>query len=229
MLYSKLFPKTIKETPKDASLTSHKLLYRGGFIRESAAGRYYLLPLGMKVNQKIQKIIKEEMDKAGGQEMVTPVLHPKELWKETNRTTSVGFELMSIKDRNAAEFVLGGTAEEMLVDLVRKFQISYKDLPFNLYQFSTKFRDEMRARGGLLRVREFVMKDAYSFDRSEVEFKKVYELMGETYSRIFDRLGLKTVKVEADNGYIGGEYCHEFVVESAIGESRFFTAGDYAA
>src|SRR3989344_627358 len=231
MKYSKLFGKTVKEKPRDTTLTSHKLLYRAGFIRESTAGRYYLLPLGMKVNQKIQKIIKEEMDKAGGQEMVTPVLHPKELWKETNRTTSVGFELMSIKDRNAAEFVLGGTAEEMLVDLVRKFQISYKDLPFNLYQFSTKFRDEMRARGGLLLVREFTMKDAYSFHATEEDFKKEYENMKKTYTRIFDRFGLKTIIVESDNGYIGGEYCHEFVVESDAGETTYLTTGDgkYAA
>ncbi|MBI4035840.1 proline--tRNA ligase [Candidatus Daviesbacteria bacterium] len=225
MKYSKLFGKTIKDTPKDAALTSHKLLYRGGFIRESTAGRYYLLPLGMKVQQKIQAVIKEEMDKAGAQEMITPVLHPKELWKETNRTNSVGFELMSIKDRNEMEFVLGGTAEEMLVDLVRKFQISYKDLPFNLYQFSVKFRDEMRARGGLLRLREFVMKDAYSFHSSEEDFKLEYEQMKKTYSAIFNRAGLKTEIVESDNGYIGGEYCHEFVVESEIGESKYLTDG----
>jgi prolyl-tRNA synthetase len=231
MKYSKLFGKTLKETPKDTTLASHKLLYQAGFIRESAAGRYYLLPLGMRVHQKIQRVIKEEMDKAGGQEMITPVLHPKELWKETNRTSSVGFELMSIKDRNEMEFVLGGTAEEMLVDLVRKFQVSYKDLPFNLYQFSTKFRDEMRARGGLLRLREFVMKDAYSFHVSEDDFKKEYENMKQTYSTIFSRLGLKTSVVESDNGYIGGEYCHEFVVESDAGESRFLTTqdGTYAA
>jgi len=132
---------------------------------------------------------------------------------------------MSIKDRSEFEFVLGGTAEEMLVDLVRKFQISYKDLPFNLYQFSTKFRDEMRARGGLLRVREFVMKDAYSFHATEEDFKKEYKNMEQTYTRIFNRLGLKTVIVESDNGYIGGEYCHEFVVESEAGESRFLTDG----
>ncbi|MDO8429327.1 MAG: aminoacyl--tRNA ligase-related protein, partial [Candidatus Daviesbacteria bacterium] len=163
MRYSKLFPKTIKQTPQDAFLISHQLLYRAGFIRESTAGRYYLLPLGLRVHQNIQKIIKEEMDKAGGQELLTPVLHPILLWQETNRTNSVGFELMTIKDRSETEFVLGGTAEEMLVDLVRKFQLSYKDLPLNLYQFSTKFRDELRARGGLLRLREFMMKDAYSF------------------------------------------------------------------
>lgn len=223
MKYSKLFPKTIKQVPAGATLVSHKLLYQAGYIRESTAGRYYLLPLGIRVFRKIEQIIKEEMDLAGAQEIITPVLHPKSLWEETNRSNSVGFELMSIKDRSDFEFVLGGTAEEMLVDLVRKFQISYKDLPFNLYQFSTKFRDEMRARGGLLRVREFVMKDAYSFHATEEDFKKEYKKMWETYSRIFERLGLKTVAVESDNGYIGGEYCHEFVVESEAGESRFLT------
>jgi prolyl-tRNA synthetase len=225
MLYSKLFPKTLKQMPQGATLASHKLLYQAGYIRESTAGRYYLLPLAMRVFHKIQRIIKEEMDATGAQELITPVLHPKTLWEETNRTSSVGFELMSIKDRSEFEFVLGGTAEEMLVDLVRKFQVSYKDLPFNLYQFSTKFRDEMRARGGLLRVREFVMKDAYSFHATEEDFKKEYEKMWKTYSAIFERMGLKTVAVESDNGYIGGEYCHEFVVESEAGESRFLTDG----
>lgn len=231
MKYSKLFGKTMKDTPKDATLISHKLLYQAGYIRESTAGRYYMLPLGMRVHDRIKQIIKEEMDKAGGQEMITPALHPKALWKETNRTTSVGFELMSIKDRNDFEFVLGGTAEEMLVDVVRKFHLSYKDLPINVYQFSTKFRDEMRARGGLLRLREFVMKDAYSFDINEEEFKKEYKNMWQTYERIYKRLGLRTLVVESDNGYIGGEYCHEFVVESEAGESKFFMTedGSYAA
>ena len=231
MKYSKLFGKTLKDTPRDATLVSHKLLYQAGFIRESTAGRYYLLPLGLRVHDKIKAIVKEEMDSAGGQEIVTPLLHPKYLWEETNRTTSVGFELMSIKDRNEFEFVLGGTAEEMLVDVVRKFQISYKDLPFNLYQFSTKFRDEMRARGGLLRLREFVMKDAYSFHSTEEDFKKEYKNMGDTYMRIVKKVGLEPVVVEADNGYIGGDYCHEFIVESSVGENRFFTTddGSYAA
>lgn len=231
MKYSKLFGKTIKEAPKDAMLASHKLLYQAGFLRESTAGRYYLLPLGLKVHENIKRIVKEEMDKAGAQEMVTPVLHPIELWKETNRTSSVGFELMKIKDRNDMEFVLGGTAEEMLVDVVRKFQVSYKDLPFHVYQFSTKFRDELRARGGLLRLREFVMKDGYSFHATEEDFKIEYEKMKQTYSKIFERLGLKTVIVESDNGYIGGEYCHEFIVESEAGESKFLMTEDgaYAA
>src|SRR3990167_9861005 len=212
MQYSKLFGKTVKEVSQEVKLASHQLLYRGGFIRESVAGRYYFLPLALRVNQKIQAIIKDEIDKAGGQELSAPILHPIALWKETNRTTSVGFELMKVKDRNEMEFVLGGTAEEMIVDLIRKFQISYKDLPLNLYQFSTKFRDELRARGGLLRVREFVMKDAYSFHKTEEDFKKEYEKMKKTYTKIFERLGLKTIIVESDNGYIGCEYCHEFVV-----------------
>src|SRR3989338_4276615 len=227
--YSKLFGKTVKSVPKDARATSHRLLYKGGFIRESTAGRYYFLTLGLRVSKKIINIIKKEMDKAGAQELVTPVLHPLELWEETNRNKEAGFELMVIKDRRGAKFALGGTAEEMMIDLVRKFQLSYKDLPFNIYQFSQKFRDELRARGGLLRVREFTMKDAYSFHASEADFKKEYRNMAKTYTRIFERLGLKTIQVAADNGYIGGEYCHEFVVESPIGESRYYTAGDYCA
>lgn len=226
MLYSKLFGKTVREAPADGTLTSYKLLYQAGYIRESTAGRYFFLPLGMKVQQKIMQIVKEEMDKAGGQEMISPVLHPLELWKETNRTNTAGFELMRITDRRGADFALGGTAEEMFVDIIRKFQVSYKELPINIYQFSSKFRDELRARGGLLRVREFIMKDAYSFDINADEFKKEYENMRQTYARIFKRLGLDTVVVESDGGYIGGEYCHEFVVDSPIGETNYLTTED---
>lgn len=231
MRYSKLFGKTVKGTPKDMKAASHKLLYQAGFIRESTAGHYYLLPLGMRVANNVTNIIREEMNKAGGQELLSPVMHPIELWKETNRNKEAGFELTIIKDRRGTEYALGGTAEEMMVDLVRKFQLSYKDLPFNIYQFSTKFRDELRARGGLLRVREFTMKDAYSFHANEVDFKKEYQNMSDTYTRIFKRLELDTVIVESDNGYIGGEYCHEFVVESEVGESRYVTTEDgaYAA
>lgn len=229
MRYSELFGKTEKQAPRDYRVASHRLLYRGGFIRESTAGRYYFLPLGQRVSDKIMKIIEAEMDRAGAQKMIAPVLHPLELWQETNRTASTGFELMKVKDRRGARFALGGTAEEMFVDLVRKFKLSYKDLPLNLYQFSTKFRDELRARGGLLRLREFVMKDAYSFDRDEAGFKKAYRLMAKVYTRIFERMGLKTDMVEADNGYIGGEYCHEFVTETPAGESKYFTAGGYFA
>src|SRR3989344_1655665 len=231
MLYSKLFGKTVKNASSDATLPSHKLLYQAGFIRESTAGRYFVLPLGQKVQNKIMQIIRDEMNNAGAQEMLSPVLHPLVLWEETNRTNTAGFELMKIKDRRDMWFALGGTAEEMFTDIVRKFRPSYKDLPLNIYQFSLKFRDELRARGGLLRVREFIMKDAYSFDRNEEQFKKEYQNMWQTYKRIFESMGLKTTVIESDNGYIGGEYCHEFVVESEIGESRYLTTAkqEYAA
>jgi prolyl-tRNA synthetase len=228
---SEFFCKTTRETPKDVEYDSHAYLIRGGYIRESVAGRYYFLPLGYKVQQKIMEVVREEMNNAGAQEMLAPILHPLELWKETNRTNTTGFELMKVTDRRGGEFALGGTAEEMFVDLVRQFKLSYKDLPFQLYQFSPKFRDELRARGGLLRVREFIMKDGYSFHRNEEDFKETYEKMKKAYTKMFSRLGLKTAIVESDNGYIGGEYCHEFIVESEIGESKYFTTenGDYSA
>ena len=230
MRVSQLFGRASKNEGIDYKIPSHRLLTQAGYIRESTAGRYYLLPLGMKVHENIQQIVRKHMDKAGAQEVLMPVLHPLELWRETNRTTTASFELMKIVDRRGAEFALGGTAEEMAVDLVRKFNISYRDLPFNIYQFSMKFRDEMRARGGLLRVREFMMKDAYSFGTEE-QFKQTYQNMWDAYKAIFDELGLRTDVVAADNGYIGGEYCHEFVAESEVGESRYFVAkgGDYAA
>lgn len=230
MRLSQLFGKTSKTTAADYVVPSHRLLTQAGFIRESTAGRYYLLPLGVKVHDKVIDIVRKHMNDAGAQEVLMPLLHPLELWQETNRTTSVSFELMKITDRREAEFALGGTAEEMAVDLVRKFNISYKDLPFNIYQFSMKFRDEMRARGGLLRVREFVMKDAYSFGTEE-QFKAIYDQMWKSYEAIFTELGLKVDVVAADNGYIGGEYCHEFVAESDQGESKYFIdqASGYAA
>lgn len=230
MRVSTLFGKTSKTEGLDYKIDSHRLLTQAGFIRESSAGRYYLLPLGIKVHQNIERIVRKYMNSAGAQELVMPTLHPLELWQETNRTTTTGFELMTVKDRRGADFALGGTAEEMAVDLVRKFNISYKDLPFNIYQFSMKFRDEMRARGGLLRVREFVMKDGYSFSTEE-QFKDVYEAMWDAYKNIFTDVGLNVDVVAADNGYIGGEYCHEFVAEAEAGESRYFvdaTSG-YAA
>lgn len=226
MRYSQLFGKSNKSPVKDSKFISHQLLVKGGFIAESSAGRYFFLPLGWRVHDKIKAVIKKHMDLAGAQEMISPTLHPLELWEETNRTNTVGFELMTVKDRRGASFALGGTAEEMFVDVVRKFQISYKDLPFTLYQFSNKFRDEMRARGGLLRVREFIMKDAYSFDTNSETFKQTYELYRKTYSTIFTELGLNTHIVEADNGYIGGEFCHEYQVEHPEGEGTFFVSSD---
>ncbi len=222
MRQSRYFLKTSKTFSAEDTIISARLLKQAGFIRESVAGRYYYLPLGMRVLEKVMGVVREEMDMSGAQEMLSPILHPLELWKETNRTNTAGFELMQVEDRRGAKFALGGTAEEMFVDLVRKFTMSYKDLPFHIYQFSPKFRDELRARGGLLRVREFIMKDGYSFHRGEEDFGEEYEKMKEVYSRIFKRLGLRTDTVLADNGYIGGEYCHEFIVESESGESRYF-------
>ncbi|HSX28078.1 MAG TPA: proline--tRNA ligase [Candidatus Saccharimonadales bacterium] len=230
MRSSQLFGKTSKSEGLDYKIASHRLLTQAGYIRESTAGRLFFLPLGQRVQNKIIDVVRKHMEGIGAQEVLMPTLHPLELWQETNRTTTVSFELMTIKDRRDAEFALGGTAEEMAVDLVRKFNVSYKDLPFSIYQFSMKFRDEMRARGGLLRVREFIMKDAYSFG-TEAQFKKTYQQYWDAYAAAFTELGLKTDVVAADNGYIGGEYCHEFVSESDAGESRYFideTSG-YAA
>jgi prolyl-tRNA synthetase len=224
MKYSHLFGKTQQGSGSGSDMISHQMLIKGGFIRESTAGRYYFLPLGWRVHEKIKQVIKEEMDKTGAQEMITPVLHPLDLWKETNRTNTAGFELMQVKDRRGGEFALGGTAEEMFVDVVRHFPLTYKDLPINLYQFSTKFRDELRARGGLLRVREFVMKDAYSFHANQQDFEQEYETMAKTYTTIFKRLGLETMQVEAGNGYIGGEYSHEFQVPCESGEDTVYWA-----
>lgn len=226
MRYSKFFGKTVREPQRNMSQISHKLLYQAGFIRESTAGRYYLLPLGQRVFDKIVGIVEQEMNKAGSQKMSAPVLHPIELWEETNRDKSGGYELMTVEDRRGAKFALGGTAEEMFVDVVRKFQVTYKDLPFNIYQMGYKFRDELRARGGLMRVREFIMKDAYSFHVSDEDFKSEYENMKNAYSRIFERIGLKVDIVPADNGYFGGDYCHEFVVENSVGESKYFVSED---
>jgi prolyl-tRNA synthetase len=226
MRQSQLFGKTEKEERGDVSLTSHRFLVKGGFIRESVAGRYFILPLGMRVFNKIIDIIRFEMNQKGAQEMISPTLHPLELWQETNRDNAGNFGLMLVEDRRGAKFALGGTAEEMFVDVVRKFQLSYKDLPFNIYQFSTKFRDELRARGGLLRVREFVMKDAYSFDKHAEDFVTTYEMMADAYSRSFSKMGLNAHKVLADNGYIGGEYCHEYIVDCEAGESRYLVSAD---
>ena len=166
------------------------------------------------------------MNRVGAQRILAPILHPRELWAETNRTESVSFELMQVKDRNQRDFVLGGTAEEMIVALVRQFAVSVHDLPFCIYQFSTKFRDELRARGGLLRAREFLMKDGYSFHASREDFEQYYQRMTDCYLRIFERLDLPAKVVSADNGYMGGDYCHEFIVDSPLGESRYLVSQD---
>jgi len=231
MRYSRLFGKSIRAVSQDVRSRGHEFLIRGGFIRESGAGRFYQLPLGMRVQERVCQVVREEMDAAGYQQMLAPILHPRELWEETRRTESVSFELMQVRDRSDRSFVLGGTAEEMMVALVRQFALSERDLPVAIYQFSTKFRDELRARGGLLRAREFLMKDAYSFHASREDFESHYLQMGDAYQRIFERLGLSAQLVAAGNGYMGGDYAHELIVEHPIGESRYLVAedGSYAA
>jgi len=223
MKVSRLFGKTVKKVPRDIKVTSHKLLYQGGFIRELAAGRYDFLPLGFRVWEKVRRVIGEEMDKIGCQRVITPTLHPIEIWKTTNRDKAYGKALMRVEDRRGSEFAIGATAEGVFVDLFKKFQPSYKELPVYLYQFSSKFRDEARARGGLLRVREFTMKDAYSFDRTEKDFLKTYNKFKKSYLDIAKRLGLEIVVVESDSGELGGDYAHEFMVPSEVGSDTILT------
>ncbi len=220
MLASKYFIPTLKENPSDAIVPSHIYLIRGGFIRSLAAGLYEYLPLGLRVLKKIENIIRKHMDEARALELLLPILTPAELWKETGRWDVYGKELFRLKDRKDAEFALGPTHEETITDLVRKNVKSYKDLPLNFYQIQTKFRDEARPRYGLIRGREFIMKDGYSFDISEEDAIKTYEIMKEAYNKIFKELGLDFLMVEADVGAIGGKFSHEFVVKVPSGEAH---------
>lgn len=218
MLYSKLFGKTSKTVSHEATVASHKLLLQGGFIRQLSAGRYTFLPLGYKVCKKIEQIIRDEIDKTGAQELIVPTLHPIELWQTTNRDKKFGVAMMRVTDRNNAEFTLGATAEVVMLDLVKQFNVSYKDLPINIYQFSQKFRDETRPTGGLLRTREFVMKDGYSFHVDEADLKITYQKYWDAYLSIAKKLDIDTLVVESDNGAIGGSISHEFMVETDVGE-----------
>lgn len=218
MRYSQLFGKTSKTVSSQASAISHKLLLQGGFIRQLAAGRYSLLPLGYKVSKKIEAIIRQEVEKTGAQELIVPTLHPIELWQRANRDKKFGSSMMVLKDRNEAEFTLGATAEVVMLDLVDQFSPSYKDLPINIYQFSQKFRDEARPTGGLLRTREFVMKDAYSFHENEEDLKTTFNQYKSAYETIAKNLDLNVIPVEADSGAIGGQQSYEFMVETDVGE-----------
>ncbi|WP_457569949.1 proline--tRNA ligase [Desulfurobacterium sp.] len=220
MRFSRLFAPTLKESPADAEIPSHKLLVRAGFIRKKAAGLYDILPLGVRTLLKIEKIIREEMNRAGAQEVSLPIMHPSELWIESGRWDVYGKEMIKFKDRHERDYALGPTAEEMITDLVRKEIRSYKQLPVNLYQIGKKFRDEIRPRFGLMRCREFIMKDAYSFHVSDEDAEREYWNMYETYSRIFKRMGLNFRAVEADTGEIGGKFSHEFMVIADTGEGK---------
>ena len=220
MRFSRAFIPTMKESPADAEIPSHKLLVRAGFIRKKASGLYDILPLGVRVLLKIERIIREEMNRAGAQEVILPIMHPAELWIESGRWDVYGKEMIKFKDRHERDYALGPTAEEMITDLVRKEVKSYKDLPLNLYQIGRKFRDEIRPRFGLMRAREFIMKDAYSFHASDEDAEREYWNMYETYSRIFRRMGLVFKAVEADTGEIGGKFSHEFMVIADTGEGK---------
>lgn len=222
---------TEKETPKDAELISHQLMLRAGLIRKVAAGVYIWLPLGWRVLQKVMQIVREEMNKKGALEILMPNVIPAELWMETGRWQKYGPELLRIRDRHEREFCFGPTHEEVVTDLVRREIKSYKQLPMNLYQIQIKFRDEIRPRFGIMRGREFCMKDAYSFDVDQAGLQKSYDAMYEAYCNIFTRLGLTFRAVQADTGAIGGEGSHEFQVLAQAGEDLIFysTESDYAA
>ncbi len=233
MKMSKLFVQTLREFPSDAEVISHKLLVRAGYIRKLTSGVYNYLPLMWRVLKKVENIVREEMDKAGAQELLMPFVQPKELWEESGRWEVYGKELMRLKDRHNREMCLGPTHEEIITSIARDGLKSYKQLPVNLYQIQSKFRDEVRPRFGLLRGREFIMKDAYSFDTSEEGLKKEYENMAKAYSRIFKRCGLNTKMVQSDSGAIGGSVSHEFMVitDTDAGENDVFYCDscDYSA
>ena len=231
MRWSKTFIPTLKEDPADAEVVSHKLLVRAGFIRQLSRGVYDYLPLSLKVIRKIEAIVREEMDRAGAQELLLPIACPAELWQESGRWLVYGKELIRFKDRHERDFCLGPTHEEVITDLVRRIVRSYRELPLNLYQIQTKFRDEVRPRFGLMRGREFIMKDAYSFHVDVEDCRREYENMFQTYKRIFSRCGLQFRAVEADTGAIGGSQSHEFQVLAESGEDAIVSCNkcEYAA
>jgi prolyl-tRNA synthetase len=222
---------TLREDPGEAETVSHRLMLRAGMIRKVAAGIYTYLPLGLRVLRKIETIVREEMNRAGAQEVLMPIASPAELWRETGRWDFYGKELFRFKDRHERDFCLGPTHEEVITDLIRREVRSYRQLPLNCYQIQTKFRDEIRPRFGLMRGREFIMKDAYSFDRDEAGARVSYQKMYDAYSRVFTRCGLTFRAVEADTGLIGGTSSHEFMVLADTGEETIVYAegGTYAA
>ena len=231
MRLSQLFTKTLRQPPAEAETTSHQLLLRAGMIHQVAAGIYSYLPLGWRVLRKIEQIVREELDRVGGQELMMPVLQPFELWEKTQRHYSFGKSLFTLIDRRERRLCLGPTHEEVITELVRHQVRSYRDLPLFLYQIQTKFRDEPRPRGGLLRVREFPMMDLYSFDTDEEALDLSYQKMRQAYKNIYDRCGLPTMVVEADSGAIGGKESHEFMVITQSGEDEIIYCSNcqYAA
>lgn len=231
MRFSNYFIPTLRDNPADAEVISHKLMVRAGMIRKLAAGIYNYLPLGYRSIKKVENIVREEMNRAGAIELLMPAVLPAELWQESKRWDYYGKELLRFKDRAERDFCIGPTHEEIITDIVRKDISSYKQLPLNLYQIQTKFRDEIRPRFGVMRAREFIMKDAYSFDATDEAADKSYELMYQAYNRIFERCGLEFKAVQADSGNIGGNFSHEFMVIADTGEDIIMssTGADYTA
>ncbi|ARV20418.1 Proline--tRNA ligase [Curvibacter sp. AEP1-3] len=231
MKASQFLISTLKEAPTDAEVVSHKLMMRAGMIKKLGAGIYNYMPMGLRVIRKVEAIVREEMNRAGAVELTMPVIQPAELWQETGRFDKMGPELLRIKDRHERDYVVQPTSEEVVTDIARQEIKSYKQLPKNLYQIQTKFRDERRPRFGLMRGREFIMKDAYSFDRDQDSAKASYQVMAKAYRRIFDRFGLTYRAVAADSGAIGGDLSEEFQVIAATGEDAivYCPTSDYAA
>ena len=231
MKASQFYISTLKEAPADAEVVSHQLMTRAGMIKKLGAGIYTYMPMGLRVIRKVEAIVREEMNRAGAVECSMPVVQPAELWRETGRFQTMGPELLRVQDRHERDFVVQPTSEEAVTDIARQDLRSYKQLPKNLYQIQTKFRDERRPRFGLMRGREFVMKDAYSFDRDEAGAKRSYQVMAQAYRAIFDRFGLRYRAVAADSGAIGGELSEEFQVIAATGEDAivYSTGSNYAA
>jgi prolyl-tRNA synthetase len=226
MRLSRYFMPTLREAPSDAQIVSHQLMLRAGMIRQEAAGIYAWLPLGLKVLKKIEQIVREEMDRAGAIEVLMPTLQLADLWRESGRYDDYGDEMLRIKDRHDRDLVYGPTAEEVITEIFRAYVKSYKDLPKNFYNIQWKFRDERRPRFGVMRGREFLMKDAYSFDIDEAAARKSYNRMFLAYLNIYARLGLKAIPVKADPGPIGGDLSHEFIILAETGESEVFAHRD---
>jgi prolyl-tRNA synthetase len=226
MRLSRYFMPTLREAPADAQIVSHQLMLRAGMIRQEAAGIYAWLPLGLKVLKKIEQIVREEMDRAGAIEVLLPTLQLADLWRESGRYDDYGDEMLRIKDRHDRDLLYGPTAEEVITEIFRAYIKSYKDLPKNLYNIQWKFRDERRPRFGVMRGREFLMKDAYSFDIDEAAARKSYNRMFLAYLNVYARLGLKAIPVKADPGPIGGDLSHEFIILADTGESEVFAHGD---
>ncbi len=227
MRLSRFFLPILRDTPKEAEIVSHRLMLRAGMIRQQSAGIYTWLPLGLRVLDKVNRIVREEQNRSGAIELLMPTIQSADLWRESGRYDAYGKEMLRITDRHQREMLFGPTNEEMITEIFRSYVKSYKDLPLNLYHIQLKFRDEVRPRFGVMRSREFLMKDAYSFDIDEAAARHAYNKMFVAYLRTFDRLGLKSIPMRADTGPIGGDLSHEFIILASTGESEVFCHGDY--